>query len=52
MCFEQKKREENFTISLDVCKITGKNCSNILRMGISKFENFKELSPCRASKEK
>jgi len=51
VCFEQKKRKKNFTICLDVSKIRRKNCSNILEMGISKFENFKYLLPNRQSKE-
>jgi hypothetical protein len=29
-CSEQEKRKENFTLCLDVSKMTGKNFSNIL----------------------
>jgi len=43
MCFEQEKRKENFTLCLDVWKITDKHFSYILRLDISKFGNFTAL---------
>ena len=41
MCFQAKKRKENFTLCLHVCKITGKNYSNILKWV---FRNFNSLN--------
>jgi DNA-binding PadR family transcriptional regulator len=29
-CFEQERRKENFRLHCDICKMTGKNFSNIL----------------------
>jgi hypothetical protein len=41
--FEQEKRKEDFALCLDVWKLTGKHFTNILRLDISKFENFTAL---------
>jgi hypothetical protein len=40
MCFEQKKRKENFTLCMDICNITGKNCSNILKHVFQKVKRI------------
>ena len=36
--FGQKKRKENFTLCLVICKIIGKNCSNILKWDFQKSQ--------------
>ena len=41
MCFEQEKRKENFTICLDVGKMTGKSFKNVLV-----FRNLKTFFRC------
>jgi hypothetical protein len=51
MCFEQEKRKENFTLCLDVWKITDKYFSCILRLDISKFGNFTALLPADNQKK-
>jgi len=42
-CSEQENRKENFTLCLDVWKMTGKNFSNILEWV---FQNLKTWNSC------
>jgi len=51
MCFEQEKRKKNFTLCLDVWKITDKHFSYILHLAVSKFGNFTALLPADNQKK-
>ena len=50
MCSEQENRKENFTFCFDACKMT--KFFKCFRMGISKFEKFKELLLTDSQKKK
>jgi len=52
LCFQAKKRKENLTLCLHVCKITGKNSSNILKWVFRNLNYLnKELLPTESQKK-
>jgi hypothetical protein len=50
MCFERKRRKENFTL-FGRLNDNGQKNFKYSRMDISKFEKFKELLPTKSQKK-
>jgi len=51
MRFERKKRKEIFTIRLNVCKMGGKNCANILKWVFRNLKTLKSSCPTESQKK-